>query len=292
MEISTEIKTELISTLNSFFNEIDLSFDYISKEKIIQLTKFVNELDTDEQKLNLFVSETLNYLKPYQKDISFIILSKTKMKRTVYDFLNQIILFNNLLDFSQFKEENKNTKLTIVKYLYNIYMTSYLYHYGTDNNSTKEYIDYLNSLQKKILDKQSEREREQQQFEMKQSEREQQQREQQQRETNTGNKLNLNPGNLNTANLGNLFQSLMANDGIMSIASELSNDIKNENLDPMTLLSSMMSGKPNDTIQKLVSNISGKIEKKIQNGEIDKDLLEKQTESILKNVNGIIPNSN
>jgi hypothetical protein len=77
----------------------------------------------------------------------------------------------------------------------------------------------------------------------------------------------------------------------MSIASELSNDIKNENLDPLTLLSSMMSGKPNDTIQRLVSNISGKIERKIENGEIDKDLLEKQTESILKNVNGVIPNS-
>jgi hypothetical protein len=289
MEISSEIKSELISTMNSFFNEIDLSFDYISKETIIKLTNFVKELTDNSEKFDLFVNETLDYLKPYQKDISFIVLSKTKMKRTAYEFMNHILLFDNILDFSQFTSENKNTKLTIVKYLYNIYMTSYLYHYGTDNNSTKEYIDYLNTLQKKILDNRMEKVKEiisdisnvSNVNGIKTNG----------IKTNGINPNGINPNTLNTGNLGNLFQSLMANDGIMSIASELSNDIKNENLDPLTLLSSMMSGKPNDTIQRLVSNISGKIERKIENGEIDKDLLEKQTESILKNVNGVIPNS-
>ena len=81
MEISSEIKSELISTMNSFFNEIDLSFDYISKETIIKLTNFVKELTDNSEKFDLFVNETLDYLKPYQKDISFIVLSKTKMKQ-------------------------------------------------------------------------------------------------------------------------------------------------------------------------------------------------------------------
>ena len=49
----------------------------------------------------------------------------------------------------------------------------------------------------------------------------------------------------------------------------------------LTLLSSMMSGKPNNQIQKLVNNVTKKIEHKINSGQIDKTLLESQAKDIL-----------
>lgn len=87
---------------------------------------------------------------------------------------------------------------------------------------------------------------------------------------------------------GNVLQSLMGNQEIMSLASDLSRDIQSQNLDPMALLSSMMSGKPNGAIEDLVNNITGKIEEKINNGDIDKNLLESQAQSILNNINGSV----
>ena len=89
---------------------------------------------------------------------------------------------------------------------------------------------------------------------------------------------------MQSGGFGSVLQSLMGNKEIMNLASDLSKDIQNQNLDPMTLLSSMMSGKPNSAIDNLVSNITGKIEKKINNGDIDKDLLQTQAQSILKNL--------
>mgnify|MGYP007112323325 FL=1 len=61
-------------------------------------------------------------------------------------------------------------------------------------------------------------------------------------------------------NFGNLMESLMQNNEIMNLATDLSRDIESQKLDPMMLLSSLMSGKPNDTVQNLVSNITNKIE--------------------------------
>jgi hypothetical protein len=84
--------------------------------------------------------------------------------------------------------------------------------------------------------------------------------------------------------LEGIFESLLSNGEIMNIATDLSNDIQMQNIDPMTLLSSVMSGKPNKQLQKLVSNITGKIERKINNGEIDKNMLEQQAKSIIDTV--------
>jgi hypothetical protein len=94
----------------------------------------------------------------------------------------------------------------------------------------------------------------------------------------------INSSNPINQNFGNLLESLMQNGDIMNLATELSKDIQSENLDPMTLLSSMMSGKPDNKIQKLVENITSKIETKINSGEIDQNVLEQQAQSILSTV--------
>lgn len=289
------IERELLQTLSCFINEIDLIFDYINKNSISKWKQYISDLHSDSSLLESFVSTTVQQLQPHERSISLVVLSKSKIRRTAYDFLSNVTLFsgdgnndndndNNsipVLDFSVFSDENKNTKLTIVKYLYNIYMTSYLCHFGIDNSSTKQFIDYLNDLKAKVSSRGGVNGTVKNKTNCVV-------------ETlntanitasimNNGNKSN-NTGAPDVSNLGNLFESLMGNREIMNIAADLSKDIQNENLDPVSLLTSLMSGKPNDTIQRLVTNISGKIEDKIQRGEIDKDLLERQTQSILKNV--------
>jgi hypothetical protein len=77
----------------------------------------------------------------------------------------------------------------------------------------------------------------------------------------------------------------MGNSGILSMATELSKNIQEENIDPMSILSSMMSGRPDETVQRLIKNISGKLEEKINNGEIDKELLEEQAKNMFEMTN-------
>jgi hypothetical protein len=78
----------------------------------------------------------------------------------------------------------------------------------------------------------------------------------------------------------------MQNGEIMNLATDLSRDIQSQNIDPMMLLSSIMTGKPDDRVQNLITNISSKIETKINSGEIDKDILEQQAQTILSSVQG------
>lgn len=89
---------------------------------------------------------------------------------------------------------------------------------------------------------------------------------------------------------GNIIKNLMSNGEIMNIATELSKDIQNENIDPMVLLSSLMSGKPNDKIEKLIKNISVKIEDKINKGDINEELLKKETDNILNSFDSLKQN--
>ena len=84
-------------------------------------------------------------------------------------------------------------------------------------------------------------------------------------------------------NFGNVFKSLMENKEIMNIASDLTRDIQAENIDPISLLTSFMSGKKDEKLEGLVNNISTKLQEKINTGKIDKGVLEKEAENILNN---------
>ena len=81
-----------------------------------------------------------------------------------------------------------------------------------------------------------------------------------------------------------MFKALMSNSGIMNIATDLSKDIQNQNIDPMSMLSGLMSGRPDSKIQDIITNITGKIESKINSGEIDKTELETQAKNIMSKV--------
>ena len=275
------VEAELRENLKKFFNEIDLAFDYVPKSDVEKLNAFLKKLYNEN--LTKFTSTILEKLKQYDEKISYIVMSKTKLKSSHFSFLNEVVLFNDILDFSVFANENKNTKRTIVNYLYNMYMSSFvLQSTFADISNIEDFAKNINQFISNLKiqnEKQNEKQNEIIQeiipcrTDLANS------------STDLGNILsNITGSGGLGGGFGGVLQSLMGNKEIMNLASDLSKDIQSQNLDPMTLLSSMMSGKPNSVIDNLVSNITGKIEKKINNGDIDKALLQTQAQSILKNL--------
>lgn len=270
--INPMIASELVKSLTKFFNEIDLVFDYVDKSIVAKLEKFLGSL-SNPSNMKLFVEETVPILKAHEQSISKVI-AKRKARTTEFDFLNDIVLFNGLLKFDVFKNENKNTKLSLVKYLHTIYMSVFVLHFGMVSGDVDSLTHHLSGFVKGIQDR------------MLEESSSQQVSQQVSRKDKKQNNLPpiSSPPTSSGPNFGNLMESLMQNNDIMNLATDLSRDIQNQNLDPMMLLSSIMSGKPNETVQNLVSNITNKIESKINNGEIDKSMLEEQAQSIMNTV--------
>lgn len=267
------IEGELIKTLTKFFNEIDLVFDYVDKGIVKKLEKFLRGL-SDPRNMKTFVEETVPILKAHEEDISKVI-AKKRSRTSEFDFLNDIVLFKGVLRFDVFKDENKNTKLSLVKYLHTIYMSVFILHFGMMSGDVDSLTQHLSGFVKGIHDRMLE--------EQLLVTNQQSSKKDKTKKNNVPVPIQL-PSSSGAPNFGNLMESLLQNNEIMNLATDLSRDIQSQNLDPMMLLSSIMSGKPNDTVQNLVSNITNKIESKINNGEIDKGMLEQQAQSIMNTV--------
>ena len=333
MEVKTKyIEGELKNLLSRFINEIDLSFDYVDKSVIDRLRKMLRKMDNEEE-YNKFTNDTstvfdfnrqgtLIKLREYEKNISYIMMSKRKLRGVDYDFLNNVVLFNDLLDFKIFKDENKNTKRTICTYLYNIYMTISVINNGMSGGMGEEFIDFVKDLQKRMeLDVLKEEENRVKSVESDKYVGDNMPNIRDMSNIRDMPNMTSMPSMANMANMANIrdklggqgfsdvlnqmvgdkdilsiaskkasgfnniFENLMGNSGILSMATELSKNIQEENIDPMSILSSMMSGRPDETVQRLIKNISGKLEEKINNGEIDKELLEEQAKNMFEMTN-------
>jgi len=294
--LNIKLEKELIETINCFMNELELVFEYVNIEDIKKHVKLL------ENKVNLkqFITDSLENLKDHEEKIYNIMYSKKKIKSLEFNFLNDIKLFDKLLDFSVFKDENKNTKKTIVKYIYTIYTSCFILNFGMVSNEDNggiikedDLLSFVSNLTNKLkIQEESQVEKVTTIGHHRGHSRDITSNSKNKNIPRSDNDFDLNmvgsqllSGGLGDLNgLGNIFQSLMSNNEIMNIAADLSKDIKEENIDPMTLLSSIMSGKPNDKLNKLVSNITNKIETKINNGEINKDELEEQAQSIMNSV--------
>jgi hypothetical protein len=300
--LNIKLEKELIDTLNCFMNELELVFEYVNN--IDDLRKYIKLLTENKQELQKFIKDCLENLKDHEEKIYNIMYSKKKIKSLEFNFLNEIKLFNSLLDFSVFKDENKNTKKTIVKYIYTIYTSCFILNFGMVSNEDNggiikedDLLSFVSNLTNKL------KIQEESQVEkvttighhrgphsgysrdiISNSKNKNIPRSDNDFDFNMVGSQILSGGLGDLNGLGNIFQSLMSNNEIMNIAADLSKDIKEENIDPMVLLSSIMSGKPNDKLNKLVSNITNKIETKINNGEINKDELEEQAQSIMNSV--------
>ncbi len=201
-----------MNVINQMINELELSYPNMDFKK----TRDYIEKTSSEEVLK----NTLDVLQKYTLKLNNI-QSEQKIKSKEYLFLNEIKLFNETLDFNSFKDENKNTKKTLCKYLHSILISSLV---------TKVSPEELEKMFKKEKDD-----------------------------------LNLN--------------SLMGNKELVKIAEDITNDLKNENVDPMSLMSSLLSGKSNKNIDKIVN----KIQSKIETGELNKDELEKQAQLLMNN---------
>ena len=323
MRIKDLIKEDLINNITKFINELDLCFDYISQDTLSKLKVFCNDIKNDE-KLKSFSENAILILDKNKENITFIVTTKGKLKGLHFDFLNHLILFDDILNFSVFKDENKNTKKTIVNYLNNIYMSLVILEKGI-NEAERNFKNIVSFLKIKMQDIEEKEEKEKEK-----EENTQKKIIQKEILDDTYNNLNekfknfdlfgnkdatfnlqsitedlkqtadglvdldrglnfFNPQNngedFNIPNnqFGNVIKTLIQNKEIMSIASELTNDIQKENIDPLSLLTSMISGKQDSNLQNLIKNISTKLDDKINSGKINKEELEKDAEVLLKN---------
>ena len=282
------VKKEMIKTATMLINEIDLLFEYVDKKVIKKLEVKLMTLKNDTD-FNTFVLETRDVLSKYEDKLSHIIMSKGKIKTNDYEFLQEIKLFDGLLDFGLFKMENKNTKKTLVQYIYDLYMACFFLKFedGKTDEINNELLKFIESI--KISEDNTSKIRD---VSVKK---------------NKAPKIPRNsPRNL-PRNIPNSFLNgldggmdkimgtLLNNPALVSFANDITKDLENTKINPMTLLSGLMSGKPNNELNSLVQNISSKLEEKINSGEIDKGVLEEQASSIasqlpmLKNILGNLP---
>ena len=249
------IKTELFRNIDSLVNEIDLSFDDIN---VGQINKYIKDLKKDKHdNFDNFVKDTYTHLHEYEKQLSLILFSNKKIRTPEYIFIDNIKLFKvsiqnesekddkvekddrdtYLLNFSIFSKENKNTKKSLLKYIYNIYMSCFFLQSTTNplelSNFISNITNYSNSAStSKDLDPHIEEISIPSTFKLPEGLHEGLP----DMESMMGNMIGM-MGNIGGPGMGgpgmggldNLMSSLMNNSDIMNIANEISSDMKNEN---------------------------------------------------------------
>jgi len=275
MNLTEPIKTELFKNIDSFINEIELCFDY---QNVSNILTFINSIKENETLFNIFVDKTYLHLYKFEKEMSVILFSNHKIRTPAYKFLDDIVLFEDSpepLKLITFTNENKNTKKSFLKYIYNIYMSCFFIYLHQNKNESGTLMTELNEFVSNIT-KESQITQELQTFPDPPIE-----------EIiipNTSTNTNYNT-NYDTSGLNGLMSSLMGNVDIMNIANEISSEMKNETLNPMDIMSSLMSGNMNDgPLGDLMNKIKISVDSKINSGEINQTLLEEQAKDIINKV--------
>jgi hypothetical protein len=242
------MKEMFVNTVKQMVNELDLAFEYIPKDTINKLHKYVDKLQSNETYLNSQFKEIYSALKEHDSTLSSLLTGNEKIRNHQLDFIHDLKVFDSTLDCIVFKNENKNTKKEIAKYLATLYMSSCFLQ--TDLANISESLEsFIKTMQRP-------------------------------KDENVKGSKKSRKQNSGASNLG-MFEDLFANPDIMNLANDLTKDLEEKKIEPMSLLTSILSGKPNDTLQELVSDISSKIETKINNGELDKKALEDQAKTML-----------
>lgn len=311
--VDTLIKTELFKNLDSFVNEISLTMDYISQESIKEFETYTVKLKNENKVFNDFTSDTYTHLSNFQVKFSGALFSNKKVKTNYYDFLNEIYLFPKQcqLKFDIFKNESKATKKAFVSYLYNIYLscvflTKYESLEDKENDMSQELTDFIDKIRKEAesavtteyekVDKPGLQRRnaisgpsDNEQINLFASlngtNAPQLTPEQIRQLPGLGNLESMMGGMGGMGGLGGIMSSILGNQEILNIASDISHQMSTKQLDPMSMLTSLMSGNiENSPLNGLVSQIQQKVEMKIESGEIDKSELENQAQNIMNNI--------
>jgi hypothetical protein len=281
------LSDEIFKILTKFVNEIDLSFEYIDKTEMSQFKKNISKIKKDTDSFDQFIHKFTESTKEHETSLYRIVSSDKKIKSQEFEFLNNIELLG--LKFDSFKNENKNTKKSLIKYLYNIYMSCTIINNckNLDDNNFDAFLQFMGELKENAENAQNKQSGSSSKPKRK--------------TTNYAANRNANaklkgipggiPGGLpgGLAGMSGMFNNLLgseftSNPEIMNIATEIAKDIENQNIDPMAILSSMMTGGSNPTVNNLISNITNKLESKISKGEIDENLLQEQAKHMMDTV--------
>lgn len=295
------IRIELFKNIEAFTNEIDLTME-LKNGVVSSIKTYMKSVNKNKDLFNKFVEYNTNHLKMFEVQISSVLFSNKKLKSDYYNFLNDIVLFDNLLSFKVFENESKNTKKDLIKYLYSIYMASV---FLQGDESKRSVHERLNDFVLKIK---SDAET------LKEDDIKQQKTTKTKRrnalvvddsmkniienfkETNVDMgmkniiknfKETNNNGTFGEDNLDmkNIMESILGNKEILNIATDISQKMQSQNLNPMEMLTSLMSGNiENSPLQGLVEEIQQKVDTKINNGEINKEKLENQAKNIMGSI--------
>jgi len=288
LDIKQLLELEIFSILQKFIDEIELSFDYIEKKDIKEFNMKVKDLKKNVDSLKSFIENVIEEIKPIQENLTKVISNKEKIKSKDLEFLDNLKILN--IDFNVFKNENKNTKKTLIKYIYNIYMcSSVIYNFNNiENENFDGFLQFMNDF--KINAESSKNESQVIENKNSKNKTKNNHNSRDNRHTNRlRNGVPRNQGMPGMVGMSNMFNSLFGNDfsaspQLMNIASDIAKDIESQNIDPMSIVSSMMSGNSNPTVNNLIKNITSKIEEKISTGQIDADDLQEQATNMINNV--------
>lgn len=257
MDNSTNMKEKILTCVKTFIDELCMSFDYIKNGD--QLTKYYSKLEKNETEFSNFIKQTTDLLKPYELCITNVVLTERKIKTSEYQFLSNIKLFGGLLDLSFFSNENKNTKKMLTKYLHTLYFTSYLYTLSDINSADLE--EHLKQLMESF------------------NENEHVNGSEQQEDNKRGNQNRR--GNESKTEMETIMNSMFSSPDLFNIASELTNDLQNQNVNPMSLIQNLMTGNMDGQLGGLIQNMTEKLESKIASGDLDIKQLEEQTQKMM-----------
>ena len=111
-----EAKIDIFRRLSlEFVDSIQASFSYINN--LDDVRKLINESD------DTLMKSTANALYKYAMNITDV-TSNQKLKNNDFKFMNNIILFNQMLHLNKFRSENKSTRKVIAIHLNNLLASS------------------------------------------------------------------------------------------------------------------------------------------------------------------------
>lgn len=265
-------KTQLFRYIDEMINEFELSFDYVDKSNLKKLKEKVKLAKKDNAEFKKIIEKLNSDLEVCSGEMYYIINTNKKLKKREFYFLNDIILLD-ILHFDIFKNENKNTLRVIVDYLYNIYSCCMLLNVNPDNQD----VETLNEMLASFSEKFSKLERYKKQAE---------EEKQNNKNRKVSRSVKIQKNNIldGLGNLEGMFGNLLNNKELMNIASEITDDLKNKKINPVELLSGMMTGKPSGEMKNLMDDITNKLEYKIESGQLNKEELEKEANNVIENI--------
>jgi hypothetical protein len=227
------------TSLQTFINTIEVSFDYIPKKSIKNFNK---QLKRDNKSL---FADIYNVLHLYHDNIIKITTVKNKLKTIDFDFINSIALLS--LNLNLFANENKATKKNLVNYIYNFYYPIYLQISGNVDH------DFVKENQLVVIEQPKQQ-------------------------------VTLIETNTNTPQQ-DVLQSLLGNTDLMNIANDIKEQISSQNIDPMTILTSLMAGSDGgEALQNLVNSVSKSVDEKMASGQLDQSALETQAKTVISSL--------